>query len=663
MVNNLAGLIEQKIPANREEVEVDRASFWRQFCRDRAATIALIFILGLIALAIVGPQIVPHDPLQQNLRAASMGPNRVHWLGTDNLGRDTLSRIIIGTRISMLAALQGVGIAALLGIPTGLLAGYVGGRVERMIMWIVDVLFALPPLVVAFAIIAILGAGLTNAMLAVGLVLSTRYARLTRGMALAEREELYVEAARAVGLKTPRILSHHILPNIAPSLIAQSSLLFGAVILIEAVLSFVGLGLPVGEPSWGRMLADARPYLRDQPFLSLPPGLAISLTVLAFNLFGGGLEQSLGGNKRSILPGTGRDRKAQSQTKATPSHPSTSAKSSQGALLEINALDVAFPGPGHEDLMLLQDLTLAIQPGEILGLVGESGSGKSMTALSTMGLLPSPGRIQSGTIRFNGKDVTDQPEERWQQLRGREIAMIFQDPMSALNPALTVGEQISEPLQLHLGLNRRAARERAVELLALMRVPDPQRRSDAYPHQLSGGMAQRVVMARALACDPKLLIADEPTSALDVTVQGQMLDLLAELRETLGMAILFITHDFGAVARLCDRVAVMYAGQIVEVAQSHVLFASPQHPYSAALLATTPHIHDQLTARLPMIEGMVPPPHAWPRGCHFHPRCRFAVETCSTTEMPLHDGGNGRLNRCMRAADIDPTYATRPDYL
>jgi peptide/nickel transport system ATP-binding protein len=273
-------------------------------------------------------------------------------------------------------------------------------------------------------------------------------------------------------------------------------------------------------------------------------------------------------------------------------------------------------------------VSLSVERGEMLGLVGESGCGKSVTSLSVMGLVPEPGRVEEGSrIRFGERELTGASEKEMRKVRGNDIAMIFQEPMTSLNPVYPVGEQIAEAVRLHQGMNKKEARQRSIELLELVGIPVPERRVDEYPHQLSGGMRQRVMIAMALANEPDLLIADEPTTALDVTIQAQILELLAELRARLGMGVLLITHDLGVVAEVCDRVVVMYAGQVVEEGPVERIFASPAHPYTEGLLAAVPR-PDQKAGRLAVIPGTVPSPTRWPTGCRFRARCPYAWDLC-----------------------------------
>ena len=319
-------------------------------------------------------------------------------------------------------------------------------------------------------------------------------------------------------------------------------------------------------------------------------------------------------------------------------------------LLEIDELSVAFRGL-RGTTEVLSRASFTIEPGEIVGIVGESGSGKSVMALAIMRLLGAAGAITGGHIRFEGRDLASLGEAELNSMRGRRIGMIFQEPMTSLNPILTVGYQLREVLARHLGLTGAAARKRAIELLSEVGIAAPVERAGAYPHQLSGGLRQRVMIAMAMACRPKLLIADEPTTALDVTIQAQILELMRSIRGSVGTAILLITHDMGVIARTADRVLVVYAGQIVEDAAADVLFARPAHPYTRLLLAAMPTLRRK-TDRLPVISGTLPAPSRWPQGCRFHPRCPMAIAPCRTAPPDMIALDGGRQSRCIRAREL-----------
>jgi peptide/nickel transport system ATP-binding protein len=317
-------------------------------------------------------------------------------------------------------------------------------------------------------------------------------------------------------------------------------------------------------------------------------------------------------------------------------------------LLEVENLKVIFHGDRGRTTHAVDCLDLTVRRGQTLGLVGESGCGKSVTALAIMGLLPKGSAEVSGRIRFDHTDLLTLSDRKMRNMRGDRLAMIFQEPMTSLNPMYSIGEQIVETLIRHRGLSRRQARARTIELFRLVKIPSPEERVDDYPHRLSGGMRQRAMIALALACDPTLLIADEPTTSLDVTIQAQILDLMRDLKASTGAAIILITHDLGVVAEVCDEVAVMYAGEIVERAPVDVLFAGPQHPYTIGLLGSMPRL-DSSDAELAAINGMVPDMAALPPGCRFAPRCPFVRENCTRAPLPIVSIGPSHGSRCIRA--------------
>jgi len=321
-------------------------------------------------------------------------------------------------------------------------------------------------------------------------------------------------------------------------------------------------------------------------------------------------------------------------------------------ILRVTDLEVQF-ATDQGWATVVDGVSFEVPKGGTIGLVGESGSGKSVTSLAVMGLIPSPpGRITKGAIELEGRNLVGLSESDLSSLRGNAMSMVFQEPMSSLNPAYTVGDQIRETVRRHRKVSRKQAHQRAVEMLDLVGIPNAARRVSSYPHEFSGGMRQRVMIAMALSCDPSLLIADEPTTALDVTIQAQILDLLKAMQAELGMAILFITHDLGVVADICDEVMVMYAGQIVERSEIYGLYRKPQHPYSEGLLSAMPQIggrNEELTS----IPGTTPAPWAMPTGCRFHPRCSYASEVCTQGEPQLLELDGGRASRCLKVAELE----------
>lgn len=320
-------------------------------------------------------------------------------------------------------------------------------------------------------------------------------------------------------------------------------------------------------------------------------------------------------------------------------------------LLSIEELEVQF-ATDHGWATVVNGVSFSVGAGETVGLVGESGSGKTVTGLSVLRLVPCPpGRLTRGRIDFDGTELTSCSASTLRDLRGNDIAMVFQEPMSSLNPAFTVGDQIIETVRRHTGMSRRAGKGRAEEMLSLVGIPNAAKRIRSYPHEFSGGMRQRVMLAMALCCNPRLLIADEPTTALDVTIQAQVLELIRQMQEDLGMAVLFITHDLGVVAEVCDRVVVMYAGEVVETAPVDELYDQPKHPYTAALLAALPQVGPR-SGRLASIPGRTPDPWAMPSGCRFHPRCHHSDASCVEAPLALHAVSARRESRCARLGEI-----------
>lgn len=611
-----------------------------------AVVIPSVAVLAtLLICAVFADWLAPYDPLEQSLMDMLQGPSADHWLGTDDLGRDVLSRMIYGSRIAVIAAAEATGLAVLIGVPIGLFIGYRGGWWDWITMRAVEAIVSIPGIMVAIVIIAILGTGLHRAMFALGILYSTAFLRLARSVVLAEREEVYVKSARVIGASPRRILIRHIFLNIAPPLIVQVTLTVGAVLLAEAGLSFIGIGVQPPQASWGTMLNTAAAYMELNAFLAVPPGLAIVATVLAVNLLGDVLRDSIGRGIR--VPAAAPKRPVQVRRSAGAARDARPDAQADDALL-VDGLEVMVSPKGGAEVPVVTDMSFRIAKGETLGLVGESGSGKTVTGLALMGLIGAGGRITDGRVWLDGTDLLALTPKGLEAARGNDIAMVFQDPTTSLNPAYTVGSQIAEVLRIKQGLSRRAAWDRTVELIDRVGIPRAAERAKAFPHELSGGMAQRIAIARALSCGPKLLIADEPTTALDVTVQQEILDLFRDLQDDFGMAMLFVTHDLAVAADICDRIAVMYCGEIVETAPVDRLFAEPRHPYTSGLLSAMPHGANG-TPPLPVIPGAVPTPGHWPEGCRFAPRCGFADAACA---RPVPLNGTDRMVRCVHARDL-----------
>jgi peptide/nickel transport system ATP-binding protein len=637
-----------------DELPQRRPGFWARFLHQHWAIAGVIFLIVVIVAAIFAPLVAPHPPNAQDINAINSAPSWSHWLGTDDLGRDILSRLIWGARISLRAAFEIVGLAALVAIPLGLIAGFFRGAVDSVIMRTMDALFSFPPLILALTVAALLGADVNDAAIAIAIVFVPGFVRLLRGEVIAVREEAYIESARSLGATSKRLLARHVLPNVASPIIIQLALSLGFALLTEAGLSFLGIGEQPPTPSWGGMLQEGFQFINSAPWAVIFPGIAIMLTVLAFNLVADGLRDSLGRERPAgsglVGGGSRRDRSRLARLGMSGREKVGTTPAPAAALLQVEDLRIEFL-TGQSWLPVMADARFSVERGKTLGLVGESGSGKTVTALAIMGLLPAAVSRVGGSIQFEQHELTAMSPAGMRKLRGNDIAMIFQEPMTSLNPAYTVGNQIAEQVRTHRGVSRADAWKVAVEMLDRVEIPRAATRAQDYPHAFSGGMRQRVMIAMALSCSPKLLIADEPTTALDVTTQAQIVELLHGLQREEDMAMIFVTHDLGVIADVADDVAVMYAGQIVEHRGATDLFGSPRHPYTEALLHSIP----QLTPRgepLHAIPGMVPRPDQFPTGCRFAPRCSYAHEACAAAPVLLRGPGAGVVSGAAGSSDL-----------
>ncbi|NDW05879.1 dipeptide/oligopeptide/nickel ABC transporter permease/ATP-binding protein [Jiella pacifica] len=645
--------------------------------RERPSTLALILnnrlaavglgILAVVVLAALAAPILPladpdaTDPANRLAPLFSAG----HLLGTDALGRDMLSRLIWGTRVSLLVGFSASLIAAFFGSAIGLVAGYAGGRADQVLMRLIDLMMAFPYILLALAIVAILGPGLINALYAIAIVNVPFFARNIRGITVGLARREFVDAARLSGKGPLRILWSDIMPNVLPTIVITLSTTVGWMILETAGLSFLGLGAQPPQADLGSMLGDGRKVMFTAPTISLVPGLMIFLIVVSINLIGDGIRDALDPRLRSGALARPSFRTRMAKDRRRPQEEPIPADTSGGG--HPGADRAGWNNEDHRDeapILAVRDLRtdfhmgseiyhatggvdLVIRPGECLGLVGESGSGKSVTAMSIMGLVPSPpGVIAGGRIGFKGEDLAEASDRRIRQLRGGAVSHVFQDPLATLHPLFCVGDQIVEAIRAHQPLSRRDAETKARELLDLVRIPNAAQRMKALPHELSGGLRQRVSIAMALANDPELIIADEPTTALDVTVQAEVLRLLDELRRERNTAVLFITHDFGVVSEIADRVAVMYAGRIVETGRTEEILTQPAHPYTRMLIDCVP-VMGEPERRLDAVPGRPPAVNRLPPGCAFADRCPRVEADCRTGEIPLEDKRGSLQARCL----------------
>ncbi|MCP3818473.1 dipeptide/oligopeptide/nickel ABC transporter permease/ATP-binding protein [Streptomyces sp. A3M-1-3] len=623
----------------------------RRVLRRPAGAVSVGWLM-LLTLATLGASLIaPHGPLDQDLSHVLGGPSADHLLGTDNLGRDLLSRLLFGGRSTLLAVGEALAVYLLIGVTLGLASGFLGGWVDWLVTRTADLFFALPGIIIVLVVLSVFPGNLHAAMVTFGVLGSPGMIRILRSQTLGIREELYVAAATVAGLTRAQILRRHILPRMTSMVIVQGALFAAIVVIIQAGLGFLGLGAQPPHPSWGGLVADASQAIDRAPWMLVPAGVPLVLTVMALAQMGDAIRDAAI-ERWSVSKMAGPAAAPPAPAETEPSSTKETAEPDPGALLSVRNLSIEIGG-----IPVVQGVSFDVSAGETLGVVGESGCGKSVTSLGILGLVPGGGRITGGQVLFDGVDLAGSPAAL-ARVRGAGIAYVSQEPMVALDPTFAVGRQLAEAVRRHQRCDRRAAQERVTELLRMVNIPDPAAVARRYPHQLSGGLAQRVAIALALAGDPKLLIADEPTTALDVTVQAEILALLRTLQAETGMAVLIVTHDWGVVADLCHRSVVMYAGQIVEQAEVEQMFTRPFHPYTAGLLAANPHLAGE-GEPLPTIPGTVPAPRDWPLGCRFAARCALATAACTNEPVALTEPAPDRLTRCIHSQQL-LVEGTRP---
>jgi ABC-type dipeptide/oligopeptide/nickel transport system ATPase component/ABC-type dipeptide/oligopeptide/nickel transport system permease subunit len=539
----------------------------------------------VVIAAAVAPFASAFDPNSTDLGAILMPPDSVHLLGTDSAGRDIFTRLLWGSQTTLLSAVIVVVTSILVGVPSGLLAGYYGGKFDSISSWISNMLQSLPGIIVLLAVASAFGTSIFIAMVVFGVLIAPGFFRLTRTAVMGVRNELYVDAARVSGLSDFRIMVRHILTVVRAPIIIQSAIISGIAISIQSGLEFLGLG-DTSMISWGVMLNEGFLNIWMSPNLVLWPSLVISLTIGSFALLGNSLRDALEDTQKVKTRKVKVKFEGGTETVVNPK-----LSDSEGKLLSVQNLSVGYPQADGSLNRVVEGVSLSVEKGEVLGIVGESGSGKTQTAFSILGLLPDNAQIPSGHIVFDGTELVSASggkisQKRMTELRGKRIAYIPQEPMSNLDPNFRVGYQLVRPMVKILGISKKEAKKRVLNLLDMVGIANPERVFKAYPHEVSGGMAQRILIAGAISCEPDLLIADEPTTALDVTVQAEVLDLLRDLQKRLGMGMVLVTHNFGVVADLADKIVVMQYGKIVESGDVRTILRSPQHPYTQVLLSS-----------------------------------------------------------------------------
>ncbi|GAA3197282.1 dipeptide/oligopeptide/nickel ABC transporter permease/ATP-binding protein [Nonomuraea roseoviolacea] len=606
----------------------------RHLLRTPAGLAGASLVALMVVLAVAGPPIWGAAAERIDPAALLQGSSAAHSLGTDSLGRDLLARVLVAGRLSLALAALATLIGAAAGIVLGALPSVLPRRAARLVTGTVNALVAFPGLLLAMFTAVVVGLGARGAVLGVGAAIAPGFARLTQTLAASVARADYVAAARMLGVPRRRVLTAHVLPNVAEPLILHLTQALGGALLGLAGMSFLGLGVQPPSFDWGRLLFDGFARIYATPAVAVGPAVAVALAGVGFNLLGDALARAA---SRTGPPARGPAAPVASENRS-PGEPDARA------VLEVRDLTVTFPG----GVTPVRGLSLTVAPGEIVGLVGESGSGKSLTAAAIGGLVPYPGTVRAARLRLCGADLGELTAERRRRLLGTSLAMVFQDPMASLNPALRIGGQLAEVAVVHQGASRAEAAARAVDRLGHVHVPEPDRRARQHPHELSGGMRQRAVIAMGLMGTPRLIIADEPTTALDVTVQRQILHLLRRATEETGAATLFISHDIAVVGELCHRVVVMYAGRVVEDLPVEGLATAAAHPYTRALIASLPDMDTDTSQPLASIPGRQPPPGEVGSGCAFAPRCPLAGEQCAEAP-PLLPYGTDHHVACWKA--------------
>ncbi len=583
-------------PGAGQSGTVVRSTVMRRLLKNPMGIASLAILLTITVLAILAPMIAPFEENFANISKTLAAPDSVNIMGTDSAGRDTWSRLLFGAQLTLLSALLCAGVAIAIGLPAGLIAGYYAGKFEAVSNWVVSILMSLPGLIVLLTIRAAFGPSVWISMIAFGILISPSYFRLTRTAVQSVRNELYVDAARVSGLSDLSIIARHIFSVVRAPIIIQTAAIAGVAIAIQSGLEFLGLGDPT-KATWGVMLSEGFKNVYLTPMLLLWPALAMALTIGGLVLLGNAIRDALEDGEKIKH----RKKRAVATAESTTTDPAKARQSRKSVaavdvgtehhLVKVTNLGVGYPQADGSVKKVVDDVSFHVDRGEILGIVGESGSGKSQTAFSILGLLPDNARIVAGSIQFDGTYTVAPGEERVDQarlsgLRGKRISYIPQEPMSNLDPAFTIGYQLVTPMVRVLGISKTEATARALKLLADVGIANPQLTFGAYPHEVSGGMAQRVLIAGAISCEPDLVIADEPTTALDVTVQADVLDLLRELQLRLNIGVILVTHNFGVVADLCDRVAVMQNGRLVEEGSVRDILRHPKEAYTRTLLAS-----------------------------------------------------------------------------
>ena len=654
----LRGNLTDKMEANPGKVHFRR---WKAM--SIGSRISLVVLILIVMIAVFANILAPHNPLE--IFTARQAPDAQFLFGTDDKGRDVLSRMMYGARYSLIIGLGATAFALVCGSIIGAVAAVARKWVSEVIMRILDVIMSFPGIALAATFVLVFGNSVPSLIFAIGFLYIPQIARIVRANVVSEYNQDYVRAVVVSGARAPWILVKHVIRNCIAPVMVFTIVLVADAIVFEASLSFISAGIPEPTPTWGNILSDARGgVLAGRWWQALFPGLAIMITVLCLNILSEGITDAMAAAPKAPVKADDAAVRANREADKLVADP-TLAYAAQAEMLEqrlselqaiektrtdrfeartdvppiLEVKDLCIKFPRHGDVNVVDHVSFVVRPRQTMGLVGESGCGKSITSLTIMGLLDPKAKV-SGEILYDGQNLLNMDQKQMNALRGREIAMIYQDALSSLNPSMLIKAQMKQ-------LTKRGGTRTAEELLELVGL-DPKRTLDSYPHELSGGQRQRVLIAMALTRDPKLIIADEPTTALDVTVQKQVISLLNELREKLGFAMIFVSHDLALVAEVANSITVMYAGQVVEQGPVSDILCHPVHEYTRGLLGSVLSIEAGGT-RLHQVPGSVPSPKYFPEGDRFTPRSSHPDKVSQLRPV------------LKRVSDSDHYYAELPD--
>ncbi len=599
----------------------------------------IVLITIIFMFSTIGSLVSAFDPLHTAPAMRLKDPSALHWMGTDDVGRDVFARVICGIRISIIIGLAVTFISGLVGTIAGISAAYYP-ITSKFIMRVVDSIMAFPAIILAIVLSGIMGAGMRNIIIVLSISYFPMIVRVVRNATAEVLATEYVESAEVLGKRDTYIILRYIFPNIAAPLVVQMTYTFAMAILNESILSFLGVGIQIPTPSLGGMVSDGRNYISIAPWIICFPGLMISWLVLSLDLLGDGLREIMDPKRSQFdfqknleiqkVSGIASDIKEQS-------------------LLRIEHLNVVATD-GKQTTELVSDVSLTVQESQTMGVIGESGCGKSITAMSILKLTEPNVYIDKGRIDWQNINLSGLSEKRLRKICGKEIGMVFQDPMTCLNPFFTIKQQLSAPIKLHLRLSKTDIHKRCIRLMQDVGIKNPEKTLKSYPHELSGGMCQRVAIAIAISCNPKLLIADEPTTALDVTIQAQILGILKKLIHTNNMALLIISHDMGVIASLSENITVMYGGEVVEQDTRDNVINQASHPYTKNLINAAEELYDGAD-ELTLVMGNVPRPEENIVGCKFAPRCTFCTQKCySEHPLPTQKKSGSGFVRCWNCS-------------